>query len=945
MTAPIAVDPSALAATGTTVNSEGDAAAAATQTLSSALSGAGALFGHDSAGIVFGQGYTQSGQALLDAAESAVNACRRVGFGVQMSASNYGKANAASTVGGGESPVPAPTEPPCFGGLTMPPPMGGGVAAPLGWTLVEQFVGDVWPDGNPAQMHAAAAAWRAFGAAMGAAAGPVSATGTALGGQQIPESGKMVEAVGNIGSGLSDIAAQAQALASKVDEFAANVQATQEAVRDLLRQLSPGGVLETIGGIFTGHNPMDKVKQVANEIKTVLNNMKREADASNQLFSQGINALDSATDSLEGWAKKEFVSVFGQDVGNALSSHFNAMVDLPEGGLKFVAQTAHGLEQLDPTRFAYDPQGATNTWKGLEKSAEAITNPVHLVGEIMDDPQGSLNTVKGMVDWEDVEKGHPFRALGYNFAQLGTLAIPGAGEASPAVDAASAEARVAATSAGAESRAAGAATRDAGAAAATRAAGATEGITSKAGEIGSKLDGVRVPEGATPGSSVPGGRAPVEPPVPPETPRVEPTPRAPEAPRSEPPVAAEPHTPAEPHVSAPHGGDAPVAPEAPRPPEPVPHSAEMPTAPAAEPHAPAATAPRMDAPAAPSAAGIPSASDALGAAQPIEHAAAPSQELASVGAESRGAESAVNAGDHAPGGVEHGGGSGESGPGGPSDGHAAPSEGTHGPSSDSSDSSGHTPRDGETHTPDDGGHSGDSGDHHGGHGAGDEGTGHDTRPPEQHSAGRDIFASSDPAGEHWERIADGPDDPHYGEPVEHPGPSDPLHPITGKNSETWDLFRNPDELYGHDSAGNPLTKDGYDSRYRELQTSGAIYDNYPPNAGAVPGTRVQFDDAHAFIRHFGEDVDRIGEPTGKYLGLVENGIPASFEERSLPIGSLNEAYYQYRLTGELPTGWHIEVSEIAPGLGRDGGGIQLQITNSNGRVMTIDDLIDAGVLE
>lgn len=679
MTAPIAVDPSALAATGTTVNSEGDAAAAATQTLSSALSGAGALFGHDSAGIVFGQGYTQSGQALLDAAESAVNACRRVGFGVQMSASNYGKANAASTVGGGESPVPAPTEPPCFGGLTMPPPMGGGVAAPLGWTLVEQFVGDVWPDGNPAQMHAAAAAWRAFGAAMGAAAGPVSATGTALGGQQIPESGKMVEAVGNIGSGLSDIAAQAQALASKVDEFAANVQATQEAVRDLLRQLSPGGVLETIGGIFTGHNPMDKVKQVANEIKTVLNNMKREADASNQLFSQGINALDSATDSLEGWAKKEFVSVFGQDVGNALSSHFNAMVDLPEGGLKFVAQTAHGLEQLDPTRFAYDPQGATNTWKGLEKSAEAITNPVHLVGEIMDDPQGSLNTVKGMVDWEDVEKGHPFRALGYNSAQLGTLAIPGAGEASPAVDAASAEARVAATSAGAESRAAGAATRDAGAAAATRAAGATEGITSKAGEIGSKLDGVRVPEGATPGSSVPGGRAPVEPPVPHETPRVEPTPRAPEVPRSEPPVAAEPHAPAEPHVSAPHGGDAPVAPEAPRPPEPVPHSAEMPTAPAAEPHAPAATAPHMEAPAAPSAAGIPSASEALGAAQPIEHAAAPSQELASVGAESRGAESAVGAGDDAPGGVEHGGGSGESGPG-------------HGGSGD-----GHGPADGDPH--------------------------------------------------------------------------------------------------------------------------------------------------------------------------------------------------------------------------------------------------------
>jgi hypothetical protein len=532
VTSPIAVDPSALAATGRSVSSEGDAAATATETLSSALSGAGALFGHDSAGIVFGQGYTHSGQALLDAAESAVNACRRVGFGVQVSASNYGKANAASTVGGGESPVPVPTEGPCFGGLTMPPPLGGGVAAPLGWALVEQFVGDVWPDGNPAQMHAAAAAWRGFAAAIGAAAAPVSASGTALGGIQIPESGKMVEAVGNIGSGLGDIAAQAQTLASQVDAFAHNVQATQDAVRDLLHQLSPGGVLETIGGIFTGHNPMDKIKQVAGEIKTVLNNMKREADASSQLFTQGINALDSATDSLESWVKKEFVSAFGEDVGNVLSSDFNALVDLPEGGLKFVAQTAHGLEQLDPTRFAYDTQGALDTWKGLANTAEAATNPVHLAGEIMSDPQGSLNTVKGLVDWEDVEKGHPFRALGYDAAQVGSLAIPGVGEAAPAVDAASAEARVAAASAGAETRAAGAATRDAGATAATRAAGATEGITTKAGEISSKLDSVRVPEGATPGSSVPGGRVPVEAPVPQETPRVEPAPRAPEVPHS-----------------------------------------------------------------------------------------------------------------------------------------------------------------------------------------------------------------------------------------------------------------------------------------------------------------------------------------------------------------------------------------------------------------------------
>lgn len=528
MTAPISVDPSALAATGVTVAGDGDGISAAIGSLDSALSGAGAMFGHDAAGVVFAQSYTASGKALLDAAASAVNACRRVGFGVQMSAANYGHANASSTVGGGTSSVLVPTTPGQFNAPGMPPPLGAGIAAPMGWALVEGFVGDVWPDGNPGELRAAAGAWESFSTAVSGLVGQVNAEGPGLGAQQIPEAGQMVDAVGEIAGGLSEIASQAKTLAKSVEGFADAVDSTQTAVRGLLDQLSLSGVLETIGGIFTGDNPIDKVREVAHEIKTVLDNMKREADASSTLFSQGINMLDSATSSLQKWADKEFTDALGQEVGGALSAAFSWEVDTSEGGLKFVSETAQGIQQLDPTRFAYDPSGAAQTWQGMLESAAVVTNPSLLASTIAADPQGSLDTLKSVTDWKDVEAGHPGRAVGYDAAQLGSLFIPGLGEAEPAIDGAG----VAGRAASAEERAAAGAARD-GVPGFSAASSASESIATRAGRVGSELDGIKVPEsappGAAPGASAPTGRAPVDA-APAEAPRPEaPAPRVPES--------------------------------------------------------------------------------------------------------------------------------------------------------------------------------------------------------------------------------------------------------------------------------------------------------------------------------------------------------------------------------------------------------------------------------
>jgi hypothetical protein len=120
--------------------------------------------------------------------------------------------------------------------------------------------------------------------------------------------------------------------------------------------------------------------------------------------------------------------------------------------------------------------------------------------------------------------------------------------------------------------------------------------------------------------------------------------------------------------------------------------------------------------------------------------------------------------------------------------------------------------------------------------------------------------------------------------------------------------------------------------------------NVPGNDGAVPGSTVAFTDLTQFEKFYGPQLDRIGNDSGKYLAVMEDGMPASWEERSLHVNSLADPYGSYVLDS-LPDGWKIEVSEVAVGMGQPGGSIQVRILDSAGRAMTAEDLIEIGVLK
>jgi hypothetical protein len=422
--APIVVDPDVLSGAGESVGDVGDELAAAVGTLAYWLP-EGAMAGYDAAGRTFGQTYQQAAQALLDAAGEGVNAGRKIRFGVQMSATNYSRADASSTIGSGATPLAAPAPPAGFDAPVVSSPLGEGVAEPALWSMVSMLVGDLWPSGDPKQLRSAAGAWQTFSSTLSGIGGRLSGPSSVIGGQQIPEGEAMTNALSQLGRGLNDIGGESGKLATQVSEFASDVESTQNAIRDLLARISPSGILNGLKSLVTG-DAMEELREVADDINTVLDNLKRQVDSRKQAMEQGLQIIDAGIQVLQVKARQEFTEYLGDDVGNAAATAFDTGTNFGEGILKGGAGAVDNLEALNPLRFAYDPDGAAQTWGGLLQTAFHASNAGVIV-----DPQNFADT------WEQIGKGtihadewstdRPGLGAGMVAFDFGSALIPGVG--------------------------------------------------------------------------------------------------------------------------------------------------------------------------------------------------------------------------------------------------------------------------------------------------------------------------------------------------------------------------------------------------------------------------------------------------------------------------------------------------------------------------------------
>lgn len=605
--APLEVNPGELSAVGDKLSGDAGALAAALAALTGGISGVNP--GHDGAGVRFGTQYINSGTKVLAAGAAAISACQRMGYGVKMSAYNYALSNAMSLPGGGQPSLPIPPCPAPAQAPAMPSPFGPGIAAPALWAVVEAFVGDLWPDGDPASLRAAARAWTTYADALSHTSADVGGRKALFAAQQLPEADLMSSAIDDLGHKVGAVADQCRQVADSLTSFADKVEATQNAIRDLLNRLNPvsGGLVGLAVSLFQDGDPLATIKAIANDIKVVLSHMKDEADAAAWAFQQVMSGVDGVTDDLERWVSKEFPVV---------APVVNGYIDIENGVIHSVAGAVEGIEALDPSRFLYDPSGALESWKGMSDTLGMAVPPI-LAYQLATNPQGVLDRVKALIDYNDWNSDHPLRGLGHNVGDIAQFFIPGVGEAKPGVTAAETSARAGEAGVGLESKL-GATTHD-GVGLLGRAGEVGGDIGSRAGQVAHDLDQMKAPiieppkpppgpeppsrsalpaehpDGPAPPSqpgipaaevkptaAEPAPHPPVERPAEPSpVPRAEPAPAEPvhpvasEVPRSEPPAQV--HAPAQPHeapVSERPAAHVPVEPvESPRT-EAIPRTAE-----------------------------------------------------------------------------------------------------------------------------------------------------------------------------------------------------------------------------------------------------------------------------------------------------------------------------------------------------------------------------------
>lgn len=207
----------------------------------------------------------------------------------------------------------------------------------------------------------------------------------------------------------------------------------------------------------------------------------------------------------------------------------------------------------------------------------------------------------------------------------------------------------------------------------------------------------------------------------------------------------------------------------------------------------------------------------------------------------------------------------------------------------------------------------------------------------------DPVLSDASRGEGWERDLGergNPVDPAYGQPrADHGVLGDAYAPPQVIPEQIRDLVTDPTAPYGRDANGTPYSRAEWQERYIGPDNRPI----YPGNAGAVPGSRIDFTDVAEFQAHYGDQLDRMGGRTGDFLSFP--GTP--FEHRALPGSNLNDPYFTFELTGRLPEGVRIEVSEVAPAFGQPGGGLQVRFLDADGPLsvqrLFADDILE-GVL-
>ncbi len=421
--APLIVDPGALDGAGSSLIDVGKGIGLTLSTLTGTLSGCGSMCGNDPVGEAMGHAYDRSADALLKATATARNSVVNLGDGVRMSAFNYSVAEAQSDVSRRAQPLPAPSATGKITASSAPSSVGAGDSAPAGFEWVAKYIGMIWPNGDSAKLRAAAGAWVAAGTQLLVTETSAAAPLGVVGAQQIPEGEMMGQMFSGSLAAASQIMSATASVASTLNAYAGQIDATHAAIIDLLSRIcDPMTGIKEIWDIITDEDE-DEIKQIADDIKTVVDSLSAEASALASEISTTVGAVEHAVSGIASAADKEWDQfLHGTDVGGVINQLGQYASGAWGRGFDIAEETVTHAWDYSLPRMVLDTDGYLDDVKG---QFEAVAPLVGLGG---DGAPGVADVWKQLgkdtVHW-DMWAENPAKAAGMTAVDLASMLIPG----------------------------------------------------------------------------------------------------------------------------------------------------------------------------------------------------------------------------------------------------------------------------------------------------------------------------------------------------------------------------------------------------------------------------------------------------------------------------------------------------------------------------------------
>jgi hypothetical protein len=226
------------------------AVGAASKALLNAFDDCTVMAGGDAAGAAWSGSYDRvasaTGQSLFDLEQS----CVVIGSLLQQSGYNYGRAEAHSDVSG-SIPLPpdrttySPAQGAC---VVFPSAAGGAIQLPASLSVASDLLETLWPDGDPAKLLNAAAAWNAAAAALDAAQRLVNDGVYTISSQNAPEIENALTVCQSLSGSLTGIAEQCRLIAKACEVFSTQVdQAQADVINEVSGFIEATMVIELAG--------------------------------------------------------------------------------------------------------------------------------------------------------------------------------------------------------------------------------------------------------------------------------------------------------------------------------------------------------------------------------------------------------------------------------------------------------------------------------------------------------------------------------------------------------------------------------------------------------------------------------------------------------------------------------------------------------------------------